>query len=237
MSWLHLQFEAVWRKAIQKAFAGCFARMLSWQLSCAETQQHISAFSYGSKPYFCSCSLRSDTILCVITSHSDTTLHLTPMLSSVTSHAKGKHKGRLSSPLHLFWVQEKSLGATVAFSGTGIPKQSWACTLLQTCTCYSALSAAVQFIPRAQLLSNPQILGLQGDTVHHLGQLTAALLTPQGTNRVGSLPILLLHSPIQSSSSLSLGTKQWAAVPLSQCPFSGKDRCWKAECSTRNGNN
>lgn len=36
MSWLHLKFEAVWRKAIQKAFAVCFARMLSWQLSCAK---------------------------------------------------------------------------------------------------------------------------------------------------------------------------------------------------------
>lgn len=101
MSWLHLQFKAVWRKAIQKAFAACFARMLSWQLSCAKTQQHISAFPYGSKPYFCSCSLRSDTILCVSTSHSDTTLNPTPMLSSVTSHAKGKHKRRLSSPLFL----------------------------------------------------------------------------------------------------------------------------------------
>lgn len=61
---------------------------------CKKTQQHISAFPYGSKPYFCSCSLRSDTILCVITSHSDTTLNLTPMLSSVTSHAKGKHQGK-----------------------------------------------------------------------------------------------------------------------------------------------
>lgn len=54
--------------------------------------------------------------------------------------------------------------------------------------CYSALSVAVQLTLRAQLLSNHQILGLQGDTAHHLEQMTAALLTPWGTNEVGSNP-------------------------------------------------
>lgn len=52
------------------------------------------------------------------------------------------------------------------FAGTGIPEQSWACTLLQTCIYYSTLSVAAQFTLKTQL---PQILGLQGDTVHHLG--------------------------------------------------------------------
>lgn len=188
MSCLHLQFEAVWRKAIQKAFAACFARMLSWQLSCAKTQQHISAFPYGSKPYFCSCSLRSDTILCVSTSHSDTTLNLTPVLSSVTSHAKGKHKGRLRSPLFLSvgGIFGCHCGLLRMFSETGIPEQSWAWTLLQTCY-RTALSVAVQFTMRAQLLSNPQILDL-----HHLGQMTAVICIwdQRGWQPPDSAPIL-----------------------------------------------
>lgn len=86
---------------------------------------------------------------------------------------------------------------------------------------------AVQFTLRVQLLSNPQIPALQGDTVPHLGQATAALLTPQGTNGVGSLLILLLNSPIQSSYSLSHGTnheQQYHFLGVLG-GFSGKCRC------------
>lgn len=128
MSSLHLQFEGVWRKAIQQVFPACFAwtsadhstqcHAILAAVACKQ-EQHITAFPHGSKPYFCSCSLRSDTILCVITSSSDTTLNLTPVLSPVISHAKEKHKGRsthnvLSSPLYSFRLNIGILGCQCA---------------------------------------------------------------------------------------------------------------------------
>ena len=128
MSWLHLQYEAVWRKAIQQAFAACFAgTSVDHSTKCHailaavahNQQQHITAFPHESKLYFCSRSLRSDTISCVIISSSDTTLNLTPMLSSVISHAKEKQKGRsthnvLSSPLYSFRLNRGILGRQCA---------------------------------------------------------------------------------------------------------------------------
>lgn len=64
-SWPYLQFEAVWRKAIQKAFVACFAgtsadRSRKYHAILASVahkqQQQITAFPHGSKLHFCSCS-------------------------------------------------------------------------------------------------------------------------------------------------------------------------------------
>lgn len=216
MSWLHLQFEAVWRKAIQRSFAACFVKMLSWQLPCAKKPSSTLVLSHMEANHI-SAPVHSGVTPSCVSPHQTVTPHSISLRcwAQLPAMQKENTKGGVSITClaHYFTFSECRRYPWVPlwpsedlFVGTGILEQSWACILLQTFTCYSALSVAVHSQWGHKILSDPQILGLQGDTVHHLGQTTAALLTPQGINGVGSLLILLLRFLTQSSSNISWHT-------------------------------